>query len=419
MAIGHEEAAQKLINILVYKRLNKMYARTMELINLAHKRNSMKLFLFLAAIIGIVACSPHQDRVPSTQGKNELKYAKQFRVEKHTEGKFLVELMNPWSQNAAPLVQYYLVPKTESVPTNLNPNFRVIRTPVANIATMSASHIGFLARLGLEDKIIAHSEFKYIYNSPLNKAIEAGKITEIGSDQGVNVESILELSPAILMATVYEKISPKFKLIEKAGIPIAYNIEWMETSPLARAEWVKFAALFFGKWNQADSIFNTIEEQYLAVKQRAQKSKETPHVLCGVQWKGTWYIPGGNSYIAELIRDAGGTYSWIQDSTSGSLPLSIENVLDKEMNADYWINPDGMSSLTDIIRNDERNTLFTPFTTGEVYAALKRTAPNGANDYWESGMVNPHLILEDYVRIFHPEEYPNRTFHFYKKLEQE
>lgn len=391
----------------------------MELLNLARKRNSMKLFLPLAAFLMLVACKPQQKNSASEPGKNELKYAEQFRVEKHLDNQFLVELMNPWSHNAAPLVQYYLVPKTDSLPPNLDPNYRVIRTPVSDIATMSASHIGFIACLGLEDKIIAHSEFKYIYNGPLNKAIEAGKVREIGSDQGVNVESILELAPALLMATVYEKISPKFKLIEKAGIPIAYNIEWMETSPLARAEWLKFAALFFGKWDQADSIFKSIEEQYLAVQKMAQKSDKTPHVLCGVQWKGTWYIPGGNSYIAELIRDAGGTYSWIQDTTSGSLPLSIENVLDKEMNADFWINPDGMSNLSDIVRNDERNTLFKPFGTGEVYAALKRTAPNGANDYWESGMVNPHLILEDYVRIFHPDVYPNRSFHFYKKLEKE
>jgi len=374
--------------------------------------SAVPFFLFL-----FVSCAPQSEKSSASQpgAGSSIKHAQFFDIQE-TEAYTLVTVFNPWTNKGDILQQYALLPKNTENPTGIPPSAIQISTPIPNIATTSATHVGYLEELGLTDQISGHSQFNYLYNATLKQRRDAGKVVELGNDQNMNVEKVVELHPAVLMATIFNEISPAFKLIEKTGIPIAYNMEWKETSPLARAEWIKFVAVFFDQLPYATQLFNEIESNYKATMASLPTNYSKTKILNGVQYRGTWYIPGGNSYMAQLIKDAGGTFAWENDTTTGSLPLSIESVLDKSKDADVWINPDGLYTMEAILDNDERNALFDVYKTGRIFNPIKRRSENGGLDYWESGMVNPHLILKDFVQIFHNPMVSEDSLYFYARV---
>ncbi|MBT31635.1 MAG: iron ABC transporter substrate-binding protein [Thalassobius sp.] len=343
-----------------------------------------------------------------------VKYSNIFHIKNygtHQE----ITIKNPWNAEEI-YASYILVPKTASLPTGLPKDAILVRTPVENIITLSSTHIGLLALLNEEGKITGHSNLNYVSNSQVRKNIEDEKVIEVGDPQNLNIEFLVDNKPELLMVSGFEKVHDNFKLAEKAGIPIAYNIEWMETSPLARAEWLKFIAAFFNKSTMADSVFSDIEAQYLAAKKLGNSALEQPKVMVGSKYNGTWFMPGGKSYMASFLNDAGADYYWQNDTTRGSLPLSFEEVLDKNLDADIWLNPGATAVISDLLKQDERYGRFAPLKQGEIYNNINKMTPLGANDYWESGMANPHLILKDIIKILHPELLPEYEMVYYKKL---
>ncbi|MGQ9481979.1 MAG: ABC transporter substrate-binding protein, partial [Chloroflexus sp.] len=274
-----------------------------------------------------------------------------------------------------------------------------------------------LSELGLLDKLVGVDSFQYINNPDVRKKIEAGELIEIGSGAQVNVEQALDLKPDLIMT--YGVGNPEYdahpKLLE-ANLKVVLNSEYMETSPLGCAEWIKFTAAFFNREAQATEVYNTISGRYREMAERARNVANRPTVFANIPFQGTWFMPGGRSYVAQLLADAGADYLWADDTSTGSQPLSFEEVFERARNADFWLNPGSMKSLTEIREADERFTEFAAFQNGNVFNNNKRLNENGGNDYWETGVTNPHLVLADLIKILHPELLPDHELYFYQKL---
>ncbi|MEM7110369.1 MAG: ABC transporter substrate-binding protein, partial [Bacteroidota bacterium] len=284
------------------------------------------------------------------------------------------------------------------------------------VVATSSPHVGFIGLIDELEKITGVADDRYIFNSYIYEKVSSGQVSQVGSLKDSNLEVLLDLSPDLVMKTGVDNVRNEDVRLTEAGIPISYNVEWMESNMLARAEWIKFVGAFFNKDEKADSIFRQVEKEYLTALSITAKIKDRPSIMTGNNFKGTWYMPGSDSYLTKLIYDAGGDYYYKNEKSTGSLPLSFEVVVDKMIDADYWLGPRA-ESLKELEMMDERYTLFKAFKDGNVYTFNKRMSESGGNDYWESGMTRPDLILKDVIKIFHPELLPDHELYYYKKLQ--
>lgn len=328
----------------------------------------------------------------------------------------VITVLNPW-RDADVQFRYVLVQCGTPPPDNVG-DALVIEVPVKSVVAMSTSQLPHLSELGLLDKLVGVDSFLYINNPEVRKKIAAGELVEIGGGGQVNVERALDLQPDLIMT--YGVGNPEFdahpKLLE-AGLKVVLNSEYMETSPLGRAEWIKFTAAFFNREAKATGVYDTIARRYKEMATKARNAPNKPTVFAGTPFQGTWFVPGGRSYVAQLLADAGATYLWADDTSTGSQPLSFEQVFERARDADFWLNPGMWKSLADGKAEDERFTQFVAFQKGNVFNNNKRLNENGGNDYFESSPTNPDIVLADLIKIFHPDLLPDHELYFYQKLE--
>jgi iron complex transport system substrate-binding protein len=201
------------------------------------------------------------------------------------------------------------------------------------------------------------------------------------------------------------------------GIPVLLNSEWMEETMLGRTEWVKVLGTLLGKEELAQKKFDEVEKKYLELAELGRNAETKPLVIGGLPYKGMWSIAGSKSYISNLLTDAGANWNWAKDTSTVSLQLDFESVYPIGVEADYWIRAGSATSKQQLLATDSRFSDFKSFQNGNVFNYNKRISPNGmGNDYWESGIVNPHLILGDLISILHP-ELKNDSLFYYQKLE--
>lgn len=359
---------------------------------------------------------PSADYFPE---KMTVEYAEGFTLEYHNSYK-VVRVTRPW-QGAEVTFDYVLVqcgaPTPDDLPEDLQ-DAVIVSVPVRTAVTMSTTQIPHFAALDLIDRIVAHDEFDFVYSPELRERIDAGEVAEVGGGAFVDVEAVLNLEPDVVMT--YGIGSPDYDahpVLINAGLVVALNSDYMETSPLGRAEWIKFTAAFFNREVEANEIFDGVVERYEALKALAAEVEDQPTVLVNALFGDTWFVAGGNSYIARLIEDAGGDYLWADDTSSGGLPLSFEAVLDRAQDADVWLNPNFWFTLADGLAEDERYAEFAAFQAGAVYNNNARVTPLGGNDYGETGVLYPDLVLADLIAIFHPDLMPDHELYFYRQLE--
>src|SRR5579883_1210748 len=342
-------------------------------------------------------------------------YAKGFVVEYHKNYK-VVTLKNPW-RNADTTFQYVLLQCGTPVPKGFKKT-QVIQVPIKKIVSLSTTHLPHLDKLGVIDQLIGISDAKRVNTDSVIKKIKAGQLVELGNDTNLNIEKLLELNPDLVMTygVGNSNIDSYPKLLE-AGLKVALNSEYMETSPLGRAEWLKFTALFFNLETKAEKVFGQIAKKYEAIAAKVKSVTTRPSVFVGLNFKGTWYMPTGNSYVAKYLADAGANYLWKDTKSSPNLPLSFEQVFERAANADYWLNLSlSWKTLQDVLAEDNRYADFKAVKNGNLYNNNARVNPNGGNDYWEGGISNPDLVLSDLIKIFHPELLPNHHLFYYRKL---
>ncbi len=328
----------------------------------------------------------------------------------------LITVLNPW-RDADVQFRYVLVQCGTPAPPDVG-DAQVIEVPVRSIITMSTTHLPHLKELNLLDRLLGVDTFRFVNTPEVVELIEAGKLKEIGSGAELNIEQAIDLEPDLIMT--YGVGNPEFdshpKLLE-AGLKVAMNSEYMEPAPLGRAEWIKFTAAFFNREAMATDVYAGIAGRYAAMAAKAQAVNKKPTVFSGAPFRGAWYMPGGSSYAAKLLADAGADYLWADDTSSGSMQLSFEEVLDRARDADIWVNPGSWQSLAEGLSADERFAQFRAFQNGQVYNNNKRLNANGGNDYWETGVTNPDLVLADLIAIFHPDVLPGHELFFYRRLE--
>jgi iron complex transport system substrate-binding protein len=206
--------------------------------------------------------------------------------------------------------------------------------------------------------------------------------------------------------------------LKELGIKVVFNADYLENNPLGKAEWIKVFGALYNKENEADSIFNSIADKYNEIKLFVEKNiKVRPSVLLGLPWKDTWFVSPGNSFISRMIHDAGGDYLWKDTESEISMPYGIENVFIKAIKADYWINAGSANSRIEISGIDNRLRELRSFQRGNIFNNNSRISINGGNDYWESGNMNPQIILKDIASILHPDLFPGYKLFYYRKLE--
>ncbi|MCS6814997.1 MAG: ABC transporter substrate-binding protein [Cyanobacteria bacterium] len=358
----------------------------------------------------VTSYSPDRDYFPN---KVKFSYAQGVRVDYHRHYKVVAV---PGQMNQAPIT-YVLVQCGTPIPTEIKGT--VITVPIATIAALSSTYLPHLDVLGLLDRLVAIDYVKQINNPKVRELVKQGKVHEVGADNTVNVEQLLNLDPSLVMTYQLSGAAVDYtERLARAGMTVAVNAEYLETSPLGRAEWLKFTALFFNQEAAANRVFAGIVERYRRIAAMAARVSDRPTVMAGLDIGGTWYMPGGKSYMARYFRDAGANYLWADNPATGSIPLSFEAVLDRASQAQFWFT----SSLTwqtqaDILAADPRYQNFTAVQTKQVFNNNARVNATGGNDYWESGILQPDVVLSDLVKILHPQLLPSHQLVYYRRLE--
>lgn len=350
-------------------------------------------------------------------------YAELFSAEKR-EGYTLVTVHKPWAGASRP-IRYALYPRETAPPDpgsgQIPAGTYPIEVPVRSVVSMSSTFISQLEILGMLDRLVGCDRAGYIYSEEVQKRIEAGKIVPVGSGSSVDIERLIALDPDLILTSSIGSESDIHPKLMELGLPVVVNADWVENSPLGRSEWIRFVSLFFGAGaeSEAERVFERIEKEYNRLKSLADKAapENRPKVLINAPYQGTWSVPGGRSFAARFIRDAGGNYLWSENTSEGSLFLDIEAVYSRAMKADVWINlAYGWKSVEDVTSFDPRFANLPVVQKRELYNNNARISDQGANDYWESGLVQPQRILADLITIFHPKLLPDHELIYYHRL---
>lgn len=343
-------------------------------------------------------------------------HAEGWSVAYHGHYKVLT-LHNPW-RGAEETFAYLLVQCGAPVPEGYG-DIPTIEVPVRSVAALTSTVLPHLDGLGVLERLVAVDRFDYINTAAVREMIDTGELQEAGTGTGVNTEVLIDVDPELIITFAYGNLDYDThpKLIE-AGLPVALTAGYMESSPLGRTEWMKVTALFFNQEKRAEAVFGGIADRYAEMAELAAGVEEMPTVLVGIARRESWRVPGGNSYFARYIADAGGAYVWGDDKSTGSIPLSMENVFEVASDADIWLaNTGSWFSAGDVLAADERYGSLAAVEKGSVYSNNARVNEWGGNDYWETGVANPDLVLADLIRIFHPDLLPEHELIWFHQLQ--
>ncbi len=380
----------------------------------------IKLFIknkliYITFIIILFSCkNENKPTIISENKKSEtIQYAQNFTLTKYPNYTVL-QVKNPW--DAAKISFNYVVYDKGKVKPEFSEKAVYIQRPVERVACTSTTHLALLNSIGVADKLVGISGAKYVYDVRTRERIAAGEVREIGNEAGLNYEILTDTEPEIVL-TYGMSTDNNIDKLHEAGLTPIVLAEYTDHTPLGRAEWIKFIAVLFDKEAEADSLFNSISTNYNELKNLVQDNiREQPRVMVGMGFSGNWYVPGGASYVANHIADAGGAYIWQENKGKSSLQLDFETVYEKAQAADKWINIGMVGSAADIVASDERYGDFNALKNKELYNGSRRVSPQGGYDIYESAVVQPDVVLKDLIKAFHPELLPEHAFFYYKKL---
>lgn len=343
-----------------------------------------------------------------------IKYAHGFQI-KNTSSGYNVTIMNPWPESAVNYA-FRLVNEEDikSIPPVDSPV--TIQIPVKKIVLTSTTHIPPLVLLGEEKSLIGFPSSDYISSPEVRSLIDSGHVEELGTNQLINVEATIILEPDMVMGFSIDDSNPTYQKIQEAGIPVMYNGEWIEEHPLGKAEWIKLFGVLYGKEKEADSIFNSIEKEYLKTLELV-KTEDKPQVLSGATWKDQWYLPYGDSWQAKILNDAGANYIYKDTQGNGSLAYPLEKVLTDGREASYWIAPGQYSSYSKMLADNKSYGLFESFKNKQIYTHALTVGEKGGVTYYEEASMRPDLVLKDLVKILHPDLQLDHELYFFKPLE--
>lgn len=345
---------------------------------------------------------------------NSIKYAKGLELYKY-KGFRIMKVTKPWPEASTEFI-YILKEKNGVVPDSLK-QFPIISIPLQSIVTTSTTHIPALEMLGVENTLIGFPSTNFISSSKTRKRIDAGKVHEVGVNERLNTEILINLKPDAIVTFGINNNNSTIDNLKKSGLFVLINGDWTEQSPLGKAEWIKFFGALYNLDDVANSIFKSIEQNYSTALDLAKKTTSIPTVLSGAMYQDQWYVPQGESWASLFLKDAKANYLWNNTKGIGSLSLPFEKVFEKGQNAEFWIAPGDFSSLKQMSESNSHYTEFASFKNKKVYSYAVNKGPKGGIIYFELASARPDLVLKDLIKIFHSELLPNYKPFFFKKLE--
>lgn len=371
----------------------------------------VKYLLLITLVFSAFSCA--NKRKQQDIDKNDaIKYAKGFDICKTDKNYTKLTVFNPWNDYKSHSI-YYLVKDESSV----TPTDGIkIKIPVSKVVVNSATYLGFMELLDELGCIDGVCNSDYIYNKTILNGVKEGKIQDLGNSFDLDIERLLLLKPDVIFTTAYNGDQKEADLFDRYQLKPVFNIEWQEPSLLGRAEWIKFIAAFFDKEEVANQLFNEIEQNFVEAKSIAEQAKTTPSILSGQDFRGSWSMPAGTSYAAQLFKAAKASYYYSDDTQfHGSIPVTIEEALVYFNNADFWVNTQA-NTYDELLEHNAKYKLFKAFQTKQVFNNNNRANETGGNDYWEMGVAKPDLILKDLIKAIHPELLEDYQFTFMKPL---
>lgn len=366
-----------------------------------------RLSFFCSILLLIYSCRFEKKEVEEITEEIEsvisLKYASGFSAYKINQGVILLTINNPWPE-ASKNLTYALIPRDLGEMPSLDfSNFDgVLSIPVNKLVLTSTTHIPALEALGQIEKLIGFPGLDYISSEITRDRISRGLIAELGANDQLDTERTIALDPDVFIGFGVSGTPRSYQTLRSANIPVIYNGDWMEHNPLGKAEWIKFFGLLLGEQKKADALFSEIETAYLDAKNLSAKANNIPTVLSGALYRDIWYTPGGNSWAAQLLRDAHSTYLWEGTSDTGSLSLSLEAVLQKAASADFWVSPSQFTSYQEMQDANPHYKELNAFKNKKVITYATSLGPTGGYLYFELGPARPDLVLKDLIYYLHP-----------------
>lgn len=336
-------------------------------------------------------------------------YAKFFQIDYFKNYK-VIHVINPWGNKS--LNMTYIIAK-DTIKPNHTKSFS-IKQPIQKVAALSSPMVGLLHILQLDPYIAGVTDPDLIYNQDIIKKIENKNIVNLGKSVAINMERMLMLQPDLIIGSGWDQLSNDYQRMIQHDMTPLLMYDWKEEHPLGKAEWMVLLASFFNKEATAIEQFQKISDKYHLLQQQNQTDTK-PSVFNGSEYQGIWYSAGGMSYMSKLYADAGGDYIMKDDTTTGSLMLDFEVVMQKAAETDIWL-------YTGEIYSDRMELFLTPkyqslvsVRNHQVYSYHKRMNPRGANDYWETASYRPDLVLQDLVSIFNQDSLED--LYYFKKVE--
>ena len=354
-------------------------------------------------------------QVPAEVEQVSIDYAKNFTLE-YKDGYKLLTVTLPWL-GATESLGYALIPNGTQVDEELG-NAVVIQTPIDSFVSLSSTYLPFLEQIGELNSLIAVDTADYIYNADVRLGVENGSVTTVGSGPTIDVETVVELAPDVIMTSASGSADwDTHPVLEQAGLPVVINSDYLEQDPLGRAEWGKFIAAFYDKEAEADQVFDAMAARYEEAKASVAGQSEKVTVFVNTAYEGTWYMPGGESYAAILLSDAGADYLWNDLEGTGAMPIDFEVVVERAKDADFWLNVGFASDLASLAAMDPRYVDFKAYQEGKVFNNNARITEMGGTDYFESGTANPDAVLRDLIAIFYPDLAGGHELYYYRQLQ--
>lgn len=340
-----------------------------------------------------------------------MKYSSLLQIVKHADYT-VVTIRNPWDTLKV-LHTYLLADREKPLPEHL-PEGTVVRTPLQKSVIYSSVHCSLWSELDELKGIGGVCGLEYIKLPQIQEGCRNGSIVNVGNSMNPDIERIIDLHPDAILLSPFEN-SGGYGRVGKLNIPIIECADYMETSALGRAEWMRLYGLLLGKEAQADSLFAGIEKEYLTLTQQVKSQNlKRPTVISEMKNSSAWYIPGGNSTMGRLYQDAGADYVFASLSNSGSVPLAFETVFDRGGNADIWLikyNQPQDKTYSELERDYAPYARFKAFQDRKVYGCNTNHVP-----FYEESPFHPELLLKDLIKIFHPELLPDYDLKYFSNL---
>ena len=368
----------------------------------------MRFLIYILALITASCSSRSNSNVEQLRPLYTPKYATSFSLGTDSLSRTVLTITNPYQSDKPFEQKIYLLNDTDTAPAAAHS----LRIPAERISSLSSSHIAMLDAVGCADKVVGVSGIKFITNSSVRSSA-----IEIGYDSALDFERIKAIgTDLILLYGLYGEDSATTTKLTQLGIPYIYIGDYIEPSPLAKAEWIVAISALCGKMSEGIEYFTALEQRYNALKAQAASYTSRPKVMLNTPYNDTWFMPPVRNYAVQLIADAGAEYIYPQNNSSESVAISLEQALLLASTADVWIHLGQISSLAQLKAENPKFASVPAVVNGRIYNNTKRTTPYGGSDFWESGTVNADIVLQDMIKLLHHNS-PTDSLYYYKRLE--